>query len=171
MARLSLSKTSTRRSLCQGPVRGTVSLPRLSPLSFGPAVMAPRPRNLPRPPRGRQLEKRTREDGRQKSVLPHMSSVVRLAPGYAHVAGQRRPLMASVDDEIVPLGLARDRFRNRRIEQIVAFGRAQRRAQIGGVLLTEAHVEGSRAGHPHPIAGFAEIVGQRRDEAEPAAGL
>src|SRR5262249_17927768 len=103
---------------------GTVSLPRLSPLSFGPAVMAPRPRNLPRPPRGRQLEKRTREDGRRKSILPRMSSVVRSAPGHAHVAGERRPLMASVDDEIVPLGLARDRFRDRRIEQIVAFGRA-----------------------------------------------
>src|SRR5215831_230047 len=166
MARLSLSKPSTRRPLVPwsreaGPCRCPFVTPEL-----GPAAMAPRPRNLPRPPRGRQLEKRTREDGRQKSVLPHMSSVVRLAPGYAHVAGQRRPLMASVDDEIVPLGLARDRFRNRRIEQIVAFGRAQRRAQIGGVLLTEAHVEGSRAGHPHPIAGFAEIVGQRRDEAE-----
>jgi hypothetical protein len=36
--------------------------------------------------------------------------------------------MAPVDDEIVALGLARDRFRNRRIEQIVAFGRAQRGA-------------------------------------------
>src|SRR5262249_48766877 len=107
-----------------GSREGTVSLPRLLPLSFGPAVMAPRPRNLPRPPRTRQLEKRTREDGRQKSVLPRMSSVVRSAPGQAHVAGERRPLMAPVDDEIVPLGLARDRFRDRRIEQIVAFGRA-----------------------------------------------
>src|SRR5262249_53618992 len=124
MARLSLSKNSTRRSLFQGPVRGTVSLPRLSPLTFGPAVMAPGPRNLPRPPLGRQLEKRKREDGRRKSILPRMSSVVRSAPGHAHVAGERRPLMAPVDDEIVPLGLARDRFRDRRIEQIVAFGRA-----------------------------------------------
>jgi hypothetical protein len=32
-----------------------------------------------------------------------MSSVVRLTPGHAHVAGQRRPLMAPVDDEIVPV--------------------------------------------------------------------
>src|SRR5215831_19807337 len=121
MARLSLSKPSTRRSPCDGPVRRDRVVAQFVAPELGPATMAPRPRNLPRPPRGRQLEKRTREDGRQKSVLPRMSSVVRLAPGYAHVAGQRRPLMASVDDEIVPLGLARDRFRNRRIEQIVAF--------------------------------------------------
>src|SRR6516165_8789268 len=79
--------------------------------------------------------------------------------------------MAPVDDEIVALGLARDRFRDRGIEQIVAFGRAQRGAQIGGVFLAEAHIEGSRTGYSHPIAGFAEIVSQRRDEAEPAAGL
>ena len=48
--------------------------------------------------------------------------------------------MAPVDDEIVALGLARNRFRDRRIEQIVAFGRAQRGAQIGGVFLAEAHM-------------------------------
>ncbi len=71
----------------------------------------------------------------------------------------------------MPLGLARDRFGNRRIEQIVAFGRPQRRAQIGSVFLPETHVEGSRACHPNAVAGFAEIVGQRRNEAEAAAGL
>src|SRR5262249_56571003 len=117
-----------RRSLCQGPARGTVSLPRLLPLSFGPAVMAPRPRNLPRPPRGRQLEKRTREDGRRKSILPGMSSVVRSAPGHAHVAGERPPLVAPVDDEIVALRLAGDRFPGRRIQPIAAFRRPERGA-------------------------------------------
>src|SRR6266540_1546518 len=79
--------------------------------------------------------------------------------------------MAAVDDEIVALGLARDRLRDGRIEQIVAFGGAQRGAQISGVFLTEAHVKRTGAGHPHPIAGFAEIVSERRDETEPAAGL
>ena len=35
---------------------------------------------------------------------------IRLPAGHAHVARQRRPLVAAVDDEIVALGLARDRF-------------------------------------------------------------
>jgi len=41
--------------------------------------------------------------------------------------------VAPVDDEIMPLRLARDRLRYRRVEQIVALGSAQRRAQIGGI--------------------------------------
>ena len=49
------------------------------------------------------------------------------------------PLMAAVDDEIMPLGLARDGLVDRGMEQVVAFGGAQRRAQIGGVFLAEAH--------------------------------
>src|SRR5262245_2286993 len=93
------------------------------------------------------------------------------APSHAHVARQRRPPVAPVDDEIVPLGFARDRFRDRRVEQVVALGRPQWRTQIGSVFLTEAHIERSGAGDPHAVAGFAEIVGERRDEAEPTAGL
>ena len=81
------------------------------------------------------------------------------------------PLMAAVDDEIVALGLARDRLLDRAIEEFVALRRAQRRAQVGGILLAEAHVERAGAGHAHAVAGFAEIVRERRDEAEPAAGL
>ena len=49
--------------------------------------------------------------------------------------------------------------------------RAQHRAQVGVVLLAEAHVELAGAGQPHPVAALAEIVGERRDEADPAAGL
>ena len=55
--------------------------------------------------------------------------------------------------------------------QLVALRRAQRPAQVGRVLLAQAHVHGAGAGHPHAVAALAEIVGQRRDEAEPAAGL
>ena len=47
----------------------------------------------------------------------------------------------------------------------------KRRAQVGGILLAEAHVERAGAGQPHAVAAFAEIMGERRDEAEPAAGL
>src|SRR5215475_10199017 len=94
-----------------------------------------------------------------------------LPPRHAHVARECRAAVAAVDDEIVALGLARDRLVDRIIEQIVAFRGTQRRAQICGVLLPEAHVERARAGDADAVAGFAEIVRQRRDEAEPAAGL
>ena len=61
-------------------------------------------------------------------------------------------LMAAVDDEIVALGLARDRLVDRGIEQVVAFRGAQRRAQVGGVLLAEAHIERAGAGDAHAVA-------------------
>ena len=43
--------------------------------------------------------------------------------------------------------------------------------KIGGVLVAEAGVQRAGAGDPHPVAGLAEIMGHRRDEAELAAGL
>ncbi len=79
--------------------------------------------------------------------------------------------MAAIDDEIVALGLAGDRFVNGGLEQPVALGQAQRGAQIGGVLLTEAHIERASAGDADAIAALAEIVRQRRDEADPTPGL
>src|SRR5262245_44555799 len=94
-----------------------------------------------------------------------------LAAGYVHVAGQRRTLVAAVDDEVVPLGLAGNRLLDRGMQEVIALGGAQRRAQVGGVLLAETHEQRAGAGDAHAIAGFAEIVGKRRDEAEPAAGL
>ena len=45
------------------------------------------------------------------------------AAGHAHVARQRRPLMAAVDHEIMPLGLAGDRLVDRGIEQARCFPR------------------------------------------------
>src|SRR5262249_46760933 len=95
----------------------------------------------------------------------------RLSARHAHMARERRAAVAAVDDEIVAPGLARDRLVDRGVEQIVAFRSAQRRAQICGVLLSEAHVQRARAGDADAVAGLAEIMGERRDEAEPAAGL
>src|SRR5918994_7098452 len=68
------------------------------------------------------------------------------AAGDAHVSRQRGPLMASVDNEIVPLGLAGDGLVDRGIQKVVALGGAQRRAQIGSILLAEAHIERAGAG-------------------------
>ena len=48
---------------------------------------------------------------------------------------------------------------------------ADHRAQVGGVLLAQAGVQGAGAGQPHAVAGLAEIVAERGDEAQPAAGL
>ena len=79
--------------------------------------------------------------------------------------------MAAVDDEVMALGFSADRFIDGGIEKIVGFRGAQRFAQVGGVLLAEAHIERAGAGHAHAIARFAEIVSERRNEAEPSAGF
>src|SRR5262245_36095423 len=75
-----------------------------------------------------------------------------LAARHAHMAGKRRTLMPAVDDEIVPLRLACDRVLDRCTDGSIAFGGAQRRAQIGGVLLPETHIERAGAGEAHPVA-------------------
>ena len=61
------------------------------------------------------------------------------------MAGQRRALVAPVDDEIVALGLARDCFFDRGFEQAVSLRSPQRGAQVSGVFLAEAHIERARA--------------------------
>src|SRR3954470_10195473 len=94
-----------------------------------------------------------------------------LAAGHAHVARDGRTLRAPVDDEVVALRLARDGFVDRLVEQLIAFRGPQVRPERGGVLLPRAHIERARAGDPHAVPAFAEIMRERRDEAEPAAGL
>jgi len=87
------------------------------------------------------------------------------------MAGDRRTPTAAVDDEVVALGFSADRFIDGGIEKIVGFRGAQRFAQVGGVLLTEAHIERAGAGHSYAIARFTEIMRERSDEPEAAAGL
>ena len=67
------------------------------------------------------------------------------------------------------LWLAGDRGFDRGVQRAVGEAFAQRRAQIGGVFLAEAHVECSRAGDAHAVAALAEIVRQGRDEANSPA--
>src|SRR3982750_699018 len=87
------------------------------------------------------------------------------------MAVEGRALVAAVDDEIMTLGLAQDRLVDGAVEQLVAFGGAQRRPPGGGVPPAEAHVKRAGAGDAHAVAAFAEVVGHRRDETEPPAGF
>src|ERR1700730_12709637 len=66
--------------------------------------------------------------------------------GHAHMPGDGGPVVTSIDDEVVALGLAVDGFADRRFERLIPFGLAQRGAQIGCVLLPQAHIEGAGAG-------------------------
>src|SRR5690606_1677786 len=91
--------------------------------------------------------------------------------GDAHVPRHRYPASAAVDDEVVALRLARDRLADRLVERGVGLAVSHDLPQVGGILLPEAHVERAGAGHANAIARLAEIVRERRDEAEPAAGL
>src|SRR3974390_114921 len=93
------------------------------------------------------------------------------ASGDTHVPCHRRALVAAIDDKVMALRLARDRLVEGRMQERVALGGSQWRAEIGRVFLPEAHIERTGAGDAHAVAGFAEIVGQRRDETEPTAGF
>src|SRR6202522_1772633 len=85
--------------------------------------------------------------------------------------GNARTVVTAVDDEIMPLRLHADGAVDRSCELRVVSGGAQRLAQIGSVVMSEARMQCSGAGDPHAIAGLAEIMRHRRDEAELAAGL
>src|SRR5215472_4355157 len=85
--------------------------------------------------------------------------------------GHRWLGVAAVDDEIMALGLARNRFVDRRLEQRVIRACPQWRAQMSTVVLAEAHIKCAGAGEPHAVAALAEIMSHRRDEAEAAASL
>src|SRR5262252_9845671 len=87
------------------------------------------------------------------------------------MARHRRVLVAAVDDEIVALGLAADGFIDRGEQAVIAVRGAQRSAKIRGIVLAKAHEQGTGAGHAHAVAGFAEVVGERGDEAQPPTGL
>src|SRR3546814_11028589 len=90
-----------------------------------------------------------------------LKALRRSAAGDAHVAGDGRLLAAAVDDEVVALGLAADGLEDGGVEQVVALAEAQRRAQVGRVLLTEAHVERAGAGEAHAVAAFTEVVDRK----------
>src|SRR6056297_120167 len=92
-------------------------------------------------------------------------------PGVAHVPDDLSGDRLARVVEIVALGLAFDRRANGLFDKCVVVRGAQRRAEVGHVLLSEAHVEFARAGEPHPVAAFAEIVRERRDEADLLARL
>eukprot|EP01026_Neomeris_dumetosa_P082791 TRINITY_DN95204_c0_g1_i1.p2 TRINITY_DN95204_c0_g1~~TRINITY_DN95204_c0_g1_i1.p2 ORF type:complete len:229 (-),score=11.83 TRINITY_DN95204_c0_g1_i1:73-759(-) len=71
----------------------------------------------------------------------------------------------------MPFRLARDRFMDCRLERRIIITRPERRPQIRRILLAEAHIQRAGAGQPDPVAALAEIMGQRRDETDAAAGL
>src|SRR5262249_15496678 len=73
------------------------------------------------------------------------------AARHAHMSADRGSGVPAIDDEVVALGLAADRFVDGRLQQLVAFARPQRRAQVGGVILAETHVQRARAGEPHAV--------------------
>src|SRR4051794_10729321 len=89
----------------------------------------------------------------------------RSAARDTHVPRHRRTAGAAVDDEVMALWLAADGFVYSVGNQFIAFGRAQRGAQVGCVFLAKAHIERARASQPDPVAAFAEIMRHRRDEA------
>jgi hypothetical protein len=78
--------------------------------------------------------------------------LVGLSAGRAHVAPQRRLLMATVNHEIMAFGLAHDRLVDCLIQELVVFRGAQRASQVSGIILTKTHVKSSSAREPDAIA-------------------
>src|SRR5690606_130021 len=94
-----------------------------------------------------------------------------LPSSHAHMPRHRRARRATVDDEIVPARLVEDRRFDRLLEEAVVRARSHRIAEVDRIILPQTRIERSLACHPDPVAAFAKIVGHRRDEAQPAAGL
>src|SRR5580658_755887 len=93
------------------------------------------------------------------------------AAGDAHVPRHRCSAVAAIDNEVMTLGLARNGGGDCRRHGSIALRRPERRAQIGGIGLAEAHEERAGTGQPHAVAALAEIMSERRDHAEAPAGL
>ena len=94
-----------------------------------------------------------------------------LTAGHAHVAGQCRPVVPAINHEIMSFRFARDCLVNCGMQKLVAFRSAQRIAEIGGVILAEAHVQRAGAGNAHAITRFTEVMGKWRNKAQPPAGF
>ena len=80
-------------------------------------------------------------------------------------------LRRAVDDKVVAFRFPPDCFIDGGRDKLVALRLPQRSAKVGGIFLTEAHIERACAGEPHAVAAFAEIVGEGCDEAKPPSGL
>src|SRR5512140_3446809 len=92
-----------------------------------------------------------------------------LTAGDAHMAADARAVVPAIDDEVVALRFQADGAVDRRAEEVVGGGGPERFAQIGGILVAETGMQCPGTGDPDPIAGLAEIMGHRGDEAELAA--
>src|SRR4051812_11280146 len=99
------------------------------------------------------------------------SSKAPLTAGHAHVALQGGAHVAAVDDKVMPLRFAPDGLVNGAVDKLIALGRTQRRPQVSGIFLAETHIQRAGAGDADTVAAFAEVVGHRRDEAEPSPGF
>ena len=75
----------------------------------------------------------------------------------------------SANREVVAFGLDPHREVERCTQRYIGIGRAQSRAQIDLLGPAEARVQLPGCGHPHPVAAFAEVVGERGDEPDPPA--
>src|SRR5262245_60473367 len=95
----------------------------------------------------------------------------RSAPGHAHMARHGGGSMAAIDDEVMAFGFAADGLMDRRLQHVVSLAGAHGLAQVGVVILAEAHIEHAGASQPHAVAAFAEIVGHWRDESDASASL
>src|SRR5258705_12598494 len=80
------------------------------------------------------------------------------AAGNAHMAADARAGVPAIDDEVVALRLQADGPVDRRAEEFLVDGRPQRPAQVGGILVAEAGLQGPGPKDPDPGAGLRETL-------------
>ena len=70
---------------------------------------------------------------------------------------------AAFDDEVMAFWFTSYRLIDGGLKCLIAFGGAERFAQIGCIILTQAHVQRARTGQPHTIAAFAKRAAASSD--------
>ena len=68
------------------------------------------------------------------------------------------------------LGFPRDGAEDGLLERLVVGARTQQRPQLEAVVLTQAQIDGAVDGEANAIAGLAEVLRERRDEADAQLG-
>src|SRR3982751_6308528 len=126
----------------------------------------------------RQMLAGTGADSSRQAQVQPCSAANTVGISSSDTAALRTPLASTADldhglarspdaeePEAMAVAFLRDRFFDRRHDGVLSAA-LEHAPQIDGVVVGETSVQRPRRRQPQPVAGVAEVLGERRDDAE-----